>query len=354
MKVNDLILIIMLTFVISTPYPILGEISKVGTAGAQFLKIGVGARAASMGFAFTAYANDATALYWNPAIPSWIEKNMINFSYTDWIIDVQYNFIGGMFPFRSSAIGISVMSVTMDKMEETTLEMPEGTGRSFNCADLALCFTYSRKMTDKVSLGANVKYIYQNIWQMTANGFAVDLATYYQPMPGLKLALVLANLGPDMKFTGGNLIERTTREDDPEFIINRSYETTPFPLPTTFRIGISLKPYSGDFFDMTTNAELVHWTDNYEQFNFGGEIKLMNYFALRGGYCLMSEKDVEWLDIERRQQENYTTRTEFDAGLNFGFGLQYNFGAFKGVFDFAWSQYEYLDNVNRFSISIEF
>ncbi len=38
-----------------------------GTTAASFLKIGVGARAAAMGDAFTAVADDPTALYWKLA-----------------------------------------------------------------------------------------------------------------------------------------------------------------------------------------------------------------------------------------------------------------------------------------------
>jgi len=41
--------------------------SKLGTAGAQFLKIGIGARGAGMAGAFSAVADGASALYWNPA-----------------------------------------------------------------------------------------------------------------------------------------------------------------------------------------------------------------------------------------------------------------------------------------------
>src|SRR5579864_5665137 len=38
-----------------------------GTTTANFLKLGVGARAEAMGEAYTAVADDATALHWNPA-----------------------------------------------------------------------------------------------------------------------------------------------------------------------------------------------------------------------------------------------------------------------------------------------
>ena len=47
-------------------FPTLGG-QRAGITTAQFLKIGVGARASAMGEAFTAVANDASALYWNPA-----------------------------------------------------------------------------------------------------------------------------------------------------------------------------------------------------------------------------------------------------------------------------------------------
>ncbi len=40
---------------------------EAGTAGALFLRTGLGARAAGMGEAFTAVAVDASSIYWNPA-----------------------------------------------------------------------------------------------------------------------------------------------------------------------------------------------------------------------------------------------------------------------------------------------
>ena len=49
--------------------------SKVGTTAAQFLGIGVGSRAMSMGGAFTAMYDDPSCLYWNPGAIAHFKKN---------------------------------------------------------------------------------------------------------------------------------------------------------------------------------------------------------------------------------------------------------------------------------------
>ena len=43
------------------------DVSKVGTTAADFLNIDVGPRAMAMGGAFVGAADDASAMYWNPA-----------------------------------------------------------------------------------------------------------------------------------------------------------------------------------------------------------------------------------------------------------------------------------------------
>ena len=54
--------------VTAVPNAMAAEIfAKVGTFGAQFLKIGVSARATGMGSAYTAVADNAEGVYWNPA-----------------------------------------------------------------------------------------------------------------------------------------------------------------------------------------------------------------------------------------------------------------------------------------------
>ena len=62
--------------------------SKSGTTAAQFLKIGVGARAVGMGSAFAATADDITSIYWNPAGLAANLSNEAMFNHTNWIADV--------------------------------------------------------------------------------------------------------------------------------------------------------------------------------------------------------------------------------------------------------------------------
>ena len=74
-------------------FPNLGG-QRVGTSAAQFLKIGVGPRAEAMGQAYIAIANDAEALFYNPAGISQFEKNEVFFSNTQWVVDIQLEYLG--------------------------------------------------------------------------------------------------------------------------------------------------------------------------------------------------------------------------------------------------------------------
>ena len=76
---NKIFLLIFFSFGIITA----GEITKVGTSAAQFMKIGVGARATAMGESFVAVSNDASAIFWNPAGIASLTTNEVLLVHTD-------------------------------------------------------------------------------------------------------------------------------------------------------------------------------------------------------------------------------------------------------------------------------
>ncbi|OQX91238.1 MAG: hypothetical protein B6D58_08650, partial [candidate division Zixibacteria bacterium 4484_95] len=72
--------------------------AKVGTAGAQFLEIGISARAIGMGEAFLGVANDASALYYNPAGIALLEQKELMATHIEYPADIQYEFLGFVLP----------------------------------------------------------------------------------------------------------------------------------------------------------------------------------------------------------------------------------------------------------------
>jgi hypothetical protein len=126
-------------------FPVLGG-QRAGISTAQFLKIGVGARASAMGEAFIAVSNDASALYWNAAGITQFSEDQLIISHNVWVVDINHDFIGAVYHLDDdNSFGASLTAVTMDDMPVTTEFAPFGTGEYFGYTDIAISLTYSRK-----------------------------------------------------------------------------------------------------------------------------------------------------------------------------------------------------------------
>ena len=125
-----------------------------GTTTAQFLKIEVGAKAIATGGAFVALANDASALYWNPAGISGLQNNLVTFTHTYWFANTSHDFAGLILKLgRNHSIGISYTSLSYGDMRVRTEIYPEGTGEYFSANDYALGLSYGFNLTDQFSMG---------------------------------------------------------------------------------------------------------------------------------------------------------------------------------------------------------
>ncbi len=257
--------------------PVLGA-QRAGTSTAQFLKIGVGPRATAMGESFVAIANDASALYWNPAGISQFDQNEILVSHTNWVVDIRHQFVGMVYHLtHDDAVGVSLTSLHTDDMPVTTEFQPTGTGEYFRFSDLAVGLSYSRRMTPQFSFGATIRYIEETFDILKMRGVVLDFGTYYWTGLGTsRFSAVVSNFGSQIRPTGSKtLVGGTT--------ISQFQEFSP---PIMFRFGFAFEPLQDETNSITTSIQLNHPNDNSENVGFGVEYQWMKTFFLRGGYKL--------------------------------------------------------------------
>lgn len=232
--------------------------SKVGQAGAQFLDMGVSARAVAMGQAFAAISDDATAVFYNPAGLTQLDSREVLFTHLSYVADITYNFAALAYPLYSigGTLGIGVYALDAGNMKVTSYENPEGTydpgtgePYTFGAKDYALSISYARSLTDHFSIGVTWKLIDELYEQYRSTGWAADIGTTYDTgYRGIKMSMVIANFGPEMRF------------------ISKEY-----PLPINFKFGGSANVIEGQNHRGTFAVEGSHPSDNYEQYTAGFE-----------------------------------------------------------------------------------
>ncbi len=337
-------------------------ITNVGTAGAQFLKIGPGARADSLGGAFSALGNDVTAIYWNPAGLAQLETTGFSVTHTNWIADTYFHFLAIGIPLKKvGSIGCSVTSLTMGSMEITTLEQPEGTGINFNAGDAAISLAYARQLNDKLSLGLNVKYIYQKIHRESANGVALDVGTLYETgWRSLRIGMCFSNFGPEMSFSGPDLDTGNEIAGDEQYSQYRPYpdtsnparvaqlETRSYPLPINFRLGIAYDFVDNDEHLLTGILDGNHPNDNAERLNIGLEYWYRKICAIRVGYKFRIPEQYTW------QDEEVSTWDNEEENVTCGLGVNLDMESVDLTFDYAFANFGRLKRAHRVTLGVRF
>ena len=268
-------------------FNLLFGVDKAGTTAAKFLSIGVGSKAVGMGGSYTSIADDATAMYWNPAGLSFHQTKEVYFNHSNWIADISFDYSGITIPIdNKSSLGFNITSVTMDEMEVTRYGN-ENTGETFSAADFAFGSTYSMSLTDRFSVGINGKYIQQSICNSHARGFALDLGTLFDTPFGFRLGTSISNFGPKLKMTGDDLLIGADVDENMEGnneSVTSTLSTDYFDLPLVLRIGISDQFKFGNQHSITFSMDAVSANDNANYLNAGIKMNILNgLITLYGG-----------------------------------------------------------------------
>ncbi|TFG94455.1 MAG: PorV/PorQ family protein, partial [Calditrichales bacterium] len=259
-----------------------GTFNKAGRTSLQFLKIGVGARSAALGEACIANMYGINSAFWNPAALTTVTGGEAAFNYVRWIgdLDVMAAAIG----YNIEGIGVFALNYTgldYGDLEEALVTSPTGrldtrTGTLFTGGDLSLGFSFARRFTDKLSIGVQLKYLREDLFEYSTSQWAIDVGSFYDTgWKGIKLAMTAQNFSKPARFL-------TTREE---------YEQT-YELPLVFRIGWSIDLMGNtdllfggnpDAHKVTLNMDAVHTNDYAERLHVGVEYWLFNQFSLRTG-----------------------------------------------------------------------
>ncbi len=307
--------------------------SKAGTAAFTFLKVGTGAKSQALGGAFVGLADDATALYYNPAglisfggggqvydellgiVLNPTPKNRFTASYINYLLDFQYGFLGFAKEIDSvSSIGASISYQNYGSFKRLDSEGTEL--GSFGASDFAFGLTYAKRFAPRFSAGVTGKFIYEKVDTYSSNGLAADLGLMYllTQDASTRVGLALTNLGAQLK----GLSENHKDKIPTKLAAGISHRMKELPFLFSGEVG---KPFDNDFY-----------------LSLGTEFVSLKPFFIRLGWTT--------------QGKDWKTGAGSDglAGFAGGFGLTYR----SYQIDYSYSSLADVGSVHRISVEAGF
>ncbi|PJA27074.1 MAG: hypothetical protein CO189_08090 [candidate division Zixibacteria bacterium CG_4_9_14_3_um_filter_46_8] len=262
--------------------------SSSGKSGLAFLKVGVGGRNLAMGDTGVASSNDATAVFYNPALLPLTLSRGLFFSYHNFILDVNQQYVGGNFKWLGQnyfGFGLNLFTVPNIEKRDSPSKDPDFL---FDSRDFSLGFSWGKHITAKLALGIGAKLVYEKVDIDDLTGYAADFGAVYDILPTVRAGAAVKNVGPKVKFISEK-----------------------FDLPREFRLGLAYHPQmeflSGQWI---ATGDLVKSIDADLRGQIGMEYSYEDVIMPRLGYSF-----------------NYS-----DKDITAGFGLKYRDYAFDYAF----------------------
>jgi long-subunit fatty acid transport protein len=239
----------------------------------DFLRNDVSARAAAMGGSFLIVHNDPNAIFYNPSALTTIQQPQASVGFFKNLLDINSGHLSySQFIEGFGFVGGGIVYTNYGDFIERN-EFGDNLG-NFSANELALSAAYANKLTDEISYGGSLKFIYSSIAGYSSSAFAVDLGTWYVVVPErFEVAASIVNLGTQI---------------DP-------YINTKESLPTDLKIGCALKPEHLPLRLNFSFNKLIEKQNNFishfRAFSLGGEFSVAANVQLRFGYNNEQRKD---------------------------------------------------------------
>ncbi len=300
------------------------------TTGVTSLSITPDARGASMGDLGAATEADVNSQFWNPSKYAFAYSRAgVSLSYTPWlrkiVNDIYLANLAGYYKIGSNDNQAVSASLRYFSLGEVT--MGEGDGSfmaNINPFEMAFDAGYSRKLSEKFSMGVTLRFIYSDLGynssmntgeSSSATAFSADISGYYTTFPVIgrnecqwSLGFNLSNIGSKVSYNKGN---------DPAYLPANLRIGTAFSFPLADyniltlaldanRMLVPAKPRLNDYADnLDYDDALEAWKnkssitgifdsfkDNFAKritYSVGAEYAYNQRFFLRGGYYYESK-----------------------------------------------------------------
>jgi hypothetical protein len=292
MAKTDVSRILLIWIVVMVLVALVGDVTvaatDVGRTAADFLMIGHGARAASLGGAYTAMASEATAAYWNPAGLSGLEGSEVTFGHFAWFQDITVEQASFGFPLGESFSG--ALSATY--VNYGTIQGYDISGQSSGdivAYDWAGGISLAMALSERLSFGLTGKYVSQRLDDITASAFAGDIGIRFSG-ESFAIGATVVNLGSEMK-----------------------YDQATEKLPTAARLGVMFRPFSEA---VATSLEIEQRLQGDLYVRQGIELGFDEMYFLRAGLDYLPAQDGRRLA----------------TGISAGAGLRLSFAEFDYAF----------------------
>lgn len=297
--------------------------AQVAITAVPFLQIEPDSRGAAMGNTGVAIADNAAAMFWNPAGLAFQRGNQVSITHSNWLAnfnvsDLFYDYLVGKYYIEGiGTIGAHLTYLNLGEQVQTGEDSPDVISR-FSSYELALGLSYGFEVNKNLALGTSLRVIYSSLASGTTvsqqkvnpgSSVGVDLAMLYKTDPfniganqaRFSTGFNLSNIGPGMQYTDN------AQKD---------------PLPTLLRFGfafdLDLDPEGFNTITLATDVTKIMARKKEEITDQGGGVMDTSYVAAGPIEALFSS----WDTFERFDGQKYV-----DVGLMqqfmVGAGLEY-------------------------------
>lgn len=329
--------------------------TRIGTRGANFLEIGVGARAQAMGGAMAGLASGAASMYWNPAGLASLDGVDMAFSRSDLYsgLGITHDFAAAAIPFAGGAAGVSYIRLDSGNIPRTDESFPAGDnptyGQYFSWSGTAIGIHYGRRLTDRLQVGFSGRVISEGMNDAQAHWWGLDFGTIFNTgLYGITLGAALVNIGPSAAVSGQLITQRVNARDAFPVAIPVQYHTTAYQLPSSFRFSVVSNLMGGPDALLSPSGtqslklalDLNDGVDTDMQAALGAEYSIHDLVFLRAGK--------RWVNEGPATQAFYS----FSTNLSFGGGIRLPMFGRHFSFDYAYTNMGELQNVQVFSFEL--